>query len=49
MIELMQINDYLLQKLIYYKDTQAADMKFFEKVIKMHADLKDALKKRFQK
>ncbi len=48
-IELTRTNDYLLQELTYYKDTQAADMKFFEKVIKTHADLKDALKERSQR
>ncbi len=48
-IKLTRTNDYLLQELTYYKDTQAADMKFFKKVIKTHADLKDALKKRSQR
>ncbi len=48
-IKLMWMNNYLLQELTYYKNIQAADMKFFKKVIKIHADLKDALKKRFQR
>ncbi len=49
MIELTRTNGYLLQELAYYKDIQAADMKFFEKVIKTHAELKDALKERSQR
>jgi len=48
-IELTRTNDYLLQELTYYKDTQAADMKFFEKVTKTHADLEDALEERSQR
>ncbi len=48
-IELTRTNDYLLQKLTYHKDTQAADMKFHETVIDLHVKLNDALKKRSQK
>lgn len=48
-IELTRTNGYLLQELTYYKDTQAADMKFFEKVTETHADLKDALEERSQR
>ncbi len=48
-IELTRTNDYLLQELTYHKDTQAADMRFYETVTDLHVKLNDALKKRFQK
>ncbi len=48
-VELTRTNGYLLQELAYHKDTRAADMKFHETVMELHAKLEDALKERSQK
>ena len=48
-IELTQTNNYLLQELTYHKDSQAADIKFHNTVIKLYVRLKEALKERSQK
>ncbi len=48
-VELTRTNGYLLQELAYHKDTRAADMKFHETVVELHAKLEDALKERSQK
>ncbi|MCJ1455400.1 hypothetical protein MMC28_005755 [Mycoblastus sanguinarius] len=48
-VELTRTNGYLLQELAYHKDTRAADMKFHEIVMELHAKLEDALKERSQK
>lgn len=49
MIELIRTNNYLLQKLTYHKNTQAADMKFHETMTDLHVKLNDTLKKKSQK
>ena len=48
-VELTRTNGYLLQELAYHKDNRAADMKFHETVLELHAKLEDALKERSQK
>ena len=47
-VELTRTNGYLLQELAYHKDARAAEMRFYEKVIKLRAGLEDALKERAQ-
>ena len=48
-IELTRANGYLLQELAYYKDIQSADVTFYRTVMDLHAELRDALKKRSEK
>ena len=43
MMELTKINGFLLQELVYHKDTRAAKMRFFKKTIKLRADIDGAL------
>ena len=45
-VELTRINGHLLQELAYYKDTRAADIAFYEKIIELHITLRDAVKER---
>ncbi len=42
-MKLIKTNDFLLQKLVYHKDTYTAEMRFLKKAIKLHADIKDTL------
>ena len=48
-VELTRTNGYLLQELAFHKDTQAADMEFYETVRELHRKLEDALKERSRK
>ena len=45
-VELTRTNGYLLQELAYHKDSRAADLKFYERVLDLQARLEDALKER---
>lgn len=42
-MKLIKINDFLLQKLTYHKDTRAIKIRFLKKVIKLRANIEDAL------
>lgn len=42
-IKFIKINNFLLQKLIYHKNTRAIKIRFLKKVIKLHANIKDVL------
>ena len=42
-IKLIKTNDFLLQKLAYYKDISAVEMRFLKKVIKLRANIEDVL------
>ena len=42
-IELIKTNGFLLQKLAYYKDIRAAEIRFLEKTTKLRADIEGAL------
>ena len=42
-MKLIKTNDFLLQKLIYHKDTRAIEIRFLKKVIKFRADIEDVL------
>ena len=42
-IKLIEINNFLLQKLIYHKNTRAIKMRFLKKVIKFRANIKGFL------
>lgn len=43
-IKLIKTNDFLLQKLAYHKNIRAIKMRFLKKVIKLRANINDALK-----
>lgn len=42
-MKLTKTNDFLLQKLTYYKDTRAIKIRFLKKVIKFRLNIEDAL------
>ena len=42
-IKLTKTNGFLLQKLAYYKDTCAAEIKFLKKAIKLRTDIEGVL------
>ncbi len=43
MIELTKTNGFLLQELVYYKDTRTAKIRFLEKATKLRVDIEGAL------
>ncbi len=42
-MKLTKINSFLLQELVYYKDTRVAKIKFLEKAIKLYLDIEGTL------
>jgi hypothetical protein len=42
-VELTKINSFLLQELVYHKDTRVAEIRFLEKATKLYINIEGAL------